>query len=74
MLNPPRTLMTTHLRSGSRAFAPRSGRSTSRPARRPDGGVNARVRYEKYVELARAAALAGDVVETENYYQHAEHY
>jgi Domain of unknown function (DUF4167) len=26
------------------------------------------------VELARAAALTGDVVETENYYQHAEHY
>ena len=26
------------------------------------------------MELARAAALTGDVVETENYYQHAEHY
>ena len=24
--------------------------------------------------LARAAALTGDAVETENYYQHAEHY
>ena len=24
--------------------------------------------------LARAAARSGDVVETENYYQHAEHY
>jgi hypothetical protein len=27
-----------------------------------------------YVALARTAALAGDAVETENYYQHAEHY
>jgi hypothetical protein len=26
------------------------------------------------VALARAAALTGDAVETENYYQHAEHY
>jgi hypothetical protein len=26
------------------------------------------------VTLARAAARGGDVVETENYYQHAEHY
>jgi hypothetical protein len=65
--------MTTHQRSGPRASAPRSGRSTLRSAR-PDRAVNARARYEKYVELARAAALTGDVVETENYYQHAEHY
>jgi hypothetical protein len=27
-----------------------------------------------YVTLAQAAALAGDAVETENCYQHAEHY
>jgi hypothetical protein len=65
--------MTTQQRSGPRASAPRSGRSTSRFAR-PDGGVNARARYERYVELARAAGLAGDVVEAENYNQHAEHY
>jgi len=26
------------------------------------------------VALARAAALTGDAIETENYYQHAEHY
>jgi hypothetical protein len=32
------------------------------------------VRYDMYVALARAAALTGDAVETENYYQHAEHY
>jgi len=27
-----------------------------------------------YVTLAQAAALTGDTVETENCYQHAEHY
>jgi hypothetical protein len=28
----------------------------------------------RYVAMARAAAQAGDVVEAENCYQHAEHY
>ena len=36
--------------------------------------ANAKTSYEKYVALARAAALTGDAIETENYYQHAEHY
>ena len=31
-------------------------------------------RRDRYLALAQAAALAGDVVEAENYYQHAEHY
>lgn len=53
----------------------RSNRSASRfTGTRPGQGVNAKARYEKYVALARAAALTGDAVETENYYQHAEHY
>jgi hypothetical protein len=30
--------------------------------------------FERYVALAREAALAGDRVAAENYYQHAEHY
>jgi hypothetical protein len=30
--------------------------------------------YERYLELGRAEALAGNPVEAENYYQHAEHY
>jgi hypothetical protein len=42
--------------------------------RRPVNIANAKTSYEKYVTLARAAALSGDAVETENYYQHAEHY
>jgi Domain of unknown function (DUF4167) len=35
---------------------------------------NARQKYENYMARARAAQLAGDVVEMENCYQHAEHY
>jgi hypothetical protein len=30
--------------------------------------------YERYIARAREAQLAGDTVEMENCYQHAEHY
>jgi hypothetical protein len=30
--------------------------------------------YARYLALAQAASLAGDPIETENFYQHAEHY
>ncbi len=35
---------------------------------------NPRQRFERYTALAREAAAAGDAIEAENYYQHAEHY
>jgi uncharacterized protein DUF4167 len=35
---------------------------------------NARQQYECYLARAREAQVAGDVVEMENCYQHAEHY
>ncbi len=35
---------------------------------------NAKVSHDRYIVLARAAASAGDPVEAENLYQHAEHY
>jgi Domain of unknown function (DUF4167) len=38
------------------------------------GAANAKQSYERYMALARAAALAGDEIEMENCYQHAEHY
>jgi hypothetical protein len=37
-------------------------------------GHNARRNYERYLALARDATLKGDVVEAENFQQHAEHY
>jgi hypothetical protein len=35
---------------------------------------NPKQRYERYVALAQNAALNGDEVATEHFYQHAEHY
>jgi Domain of unknown function (DUF4167) len=35
---------------------------------------NAHRNYERYLALARDATLNGDIVEAENFYQHAEHY
>jgi hypothetical protein len=40
----------------------------------PNGTGNARQNYERYLARAREAQLAGDVIEMENCYQHAEHY
>ena len=40
----------------------------------PKNSQNAQRNYERYMELARAEALAGNTVGAENYYQHAEHY
>ena len=42
--------------------------------RRQNGSGNAKGNYERYMALAREAALSGDTVEMENCYQHAEHY
>jgi hypothetical protein len=36
--------------------------------------ANAQQHYERYLARAREAQVAGDVVEMENCYQHAEHY
>jgi hypothetical protein len=48
----------------------------SRKPNRPSGDQvgDAKRNYERYVALARDAAAAGDAIEAENYYQHAEHY
>jgi hypothetical protein len=36
--------------------------------------MSAQRNYERYLALARDAALNGDTVEAENFYQHADHY
>ena len=50
----------------------------SRAAKSASGHANAcadpKRNYERFCALARRAALAGDTIETENFYQHAEHY
>ena len=50
--------------------------SVRRGARRsdPDSFTNNQRRYEHYMSRARDAASSGDLIEAENFYQHAEHY
>ena len=75
MQNGPRTIMSNQQ---SRPPAQFSGRSKGwrSNAPRPEARVsqNAQRSYERYVALAQAAALSGDTIAAENYYQHAEHY
>ena len=53
----------------------RNGPQRPLAVRRPQNvSGNARQNYERYLSRAREAQLAGDVVEVENCYQHAEHY
>lgn len=56
---------------GSTAFGNHAPRTNATQARR---GPSAQANYERYLALARAKALAGDRIEAERHYQHAEHY
>jgi hypothetical protein len=50
------------------------GRGRPLPHRNGPSRGNARQKYENYLAKAREAQVAGDAVEMENCYQHAEHY
>jgi hypothetical protein len=50
------------------------GRGRPRPLRNSPARGNARQKYENYLARAREGQVAGDAVEMENCYQHAEHY
>ncbi len=41
---------------------------------RTNGSAQPRNSFDRYTALARAAAAAGNAIDAENYYQHAEHY
>ena len=56
------------------SFAARSKPWSSNAKRPEPGSHNAQRNYQRYLELARAEALAGNTVGAENYYQHAEYY
>ena len=63
------------LRNGRRPQRrPPNSRTSHANGQRPNGSGNARRNYERYMELAREAAVRGDDVEVQNCYQHAEHY
>ena len=54
---------------------PPTGRTNAPNRQRQNGSAgNAHRNYERYLALAREATLAGDPIEAENWYQHAEHY
>jgi hypothetical protein len=75
MQDGPKTMRHTRQPRPARNVAAGSKRWTSgatRPAQ--NGSHDARRNYERYLALAQAQALAGDVVAAENYYQHAEHF
>jgi hypothetical protein len=75
MQNGPNTVMSRRQPKLAASFAARSERWTSSAARpEPRGSQSAQRSYERYLALARAKALSGDMIGAENYYQHAEHY
>jgi Domain of unknown function (DUF4167) len=71
-------------------YRPNRGNNGSRPQghrppnQRPSGvrppgmgrhsAQNAHSNYERYTAMAKDAARRGEVIEAENFYQHAEHY
>jgi Domain of unknown function (DUF4167) len=75
MQNGPKTVMSRRQPRRAASFADRPRRWTSNAARpEPKGSQNAQRSYERYLALARAQALSGDMIGAENYYQHAEHF
>ncbi len=79
MQNGPKRIMN---RRDTRPVASSAGRSKrwtsngSEPkvSQSANGNQSAHRNYERYLALAQAQILAGDKVEAENYFQHAEHY
>jgi hypothetical protein len=77
------------MRSGSGQRPPRGRYSGNQPQQQrtpqrnqtfDSNGPSVRVRgsahqiFERYIALAREAAIGGDAIAAENFYQHAEHY
>jgi hypothetical protein len=70
-----KTNMSSRQPQSSGSFNARPKRWDSNGSRdRPRGFQNAQKSYERYMALAQAEILNGDIVAAENYYQHAEHY
>jgi Domain of unknown function (DUF4167) len=53
---------------------PRQKQTTRTNPPRASSRPDSRASYERYITLAEAQMRAGDRIEAENYYQHAEHY
>jgi hypothetical protein len=81
LAKPPKAIRTHDagaLMNPKRSQSPRRGQNRSRPSNVSQNGPpapgNWKQSRERYLALAEAAAKSGDVVQAENYYQHAEHY
>ena len=51
-----------------------NNQNRQRPNASASGSDNAQRNYDRYIALAKDAASRGDRIESENCYQHAEHY
>jgi hypothetical protein len=71
MLNESNRSRPPYRRPGAGSFSQSRSNSIQR---QPENPINARRSHERYLTLAHAATLAGDAIEAENYYQHAEHF
>jgi hypothetical protein len=62
--------------NGNRPFQPQQQRSQTYDSNGPSVRIrgSAQQLFERYVALAREAAISGDPIAAENLYQHAEHY
>ena len=75
MQNGQRTNTRTHRPRPAAPIAARSRQWTPNGVRpESTGSQSAQRNYERYLALAREAALKGDTIEMQNCYQHAEHY
>jgi Domain of unknown function (DUF4167) len=62
-------------KEGPQRRRPLSNRQNAGPRPQQSGSRgNASRSHARYLLLAREATLAGDAIEAENFYQHAEHY
>jgi Domain of unknown function (DUF4167) len=69
------TGMNTRQPNSAASFSDRTKQRTPRAIRFESNGTqNAKRSHERYLVLARAQAMAGNLVGAENYFQHAEHY
>jgi Domain of unknown function (DUF4167) len=53
---------------------PPNGQNYAHRQRQNGSSGNAHRNYERHLAMAREATQNGDIIEAENWYQHAEHY
>lgn len=62
-------------KSGAPASANGAPKGNAGSAEKSGGnGSDAKQRFERYTAMAKAAASSGDAVESEKYYQYADHF